>query len=395
MKEQFNERKIKINFDAHALMESQKTGIGKVADNIMKCFVEDEEISGCLNVFTLGKQKQDLEKLLKYENENIMIQKCVWYPRGIYLRTWRYIPIPYQCFFTEQSDIVQFWGYDIPPGVRGKKVVMVHDMAYKSYPDTVDISVRRILERNMKDTCKRADCIVTVSNFSKQEILNYMNVESNKIIVMPCGVDHSRYHIIEDVEKIEKIKKRYCISGQYYIYVGTLEPRKNIRVLIQAYTKLKEKKNEIPKLVLVGKKGWMYEEIFQEIRRYKLEKDIIFTGYAAEEEIPLLLNGAIAFIFPSLYEGFGIPPLEAMACGTPVIVSNRASLPEVVGNAGILVDPTDVVGIAQNMWELYNNNELRDRYREKGLVQAKKFTWESSARILKNAYQNLLKKDKE
>lgn len=390
MKQQLDDIRIKIAFDAHTLMESQKTGIGRVADNIVKNFISDKDFKCYLNVFTMGKKKDEIRRLFNYKNAKI--QKFKFYPRGAYLRTWKYFPISYNCLFKYQADITQFWGADIPPGVKGKKVVMVHDMTYKAYPETMDLSVKRILERNMIDTCKRADRIVTVSNFSKQEILKYIDVDPKKIAVMPCGVDHSKYHVIQDRKKIDNIKKKYKISGDYYIYVGTLEPRKNILFLIHGYMELKKRKKYIPKLVLAGKKGWMYEEIFNVVKKYNLESEVIFTGYLDDHEVPILLNGAIAFIFPSLYEGFGIPPLEAMACGIPVIVANRASLPEVVEDAGILIEPDDTENLVNSMWELYSNINIRNYYIDKGVLQAKKFTWEKSAQILKEVYQSLLEK---
>lgn len=393
MKNQSGKEKFKIAFDAQTLMESQKAGIGRVAESIVRCFEKEEKIQCYLNAFTLGKTSEEMKRLSEYEDKNICIQKCKWYHRGMYLRTWKYIPIPYHCFFKQQADITQFWGYDIPPGVKGKKVVIVHDMAYKTCPETVDIPVRKILERNMVDTCKRADCIITVSNFSKREILRYMDVSPDKIVVMPCGVDHTKYRVIDDESAINVVKKKYNIQDEYYIYVGTLEPRKNVTVLIRAYAELKKSKKDIPQLVLAGKKGWMYQDIFEIVRELQLEGDVIFTGYLGDGEIPLLLNGAVTFLFPSLYEGFGIPPLEAMACGTPVIAANTASIPEVVEDAGFLVEPQDVKDIAEKMWLLYTDKEQREKYRQKGLAQAQKFTWENSARILREVYQMLLSGD--
>ena len=176
------------------------------------------------------------------------------------------------------------------------------------------------------------------------------------------------------------------------MFLGTLEPRKNLVGLIEAYNLLKtESKEDIPQLVLAGGKGWYYESIFETVKKLHLEQDVIFTGYVPEEDSPLLMNGAVAFVFPSLYEGFGMPPLEAMACGTPVIVSDTASLPEVVRDAGVYVDPNSVESMKEGLLEIWGNIEIGKILKRQGIEHSKQFQWEIVTRILKD---NLDRKDK-
>ena len=224
---------------------------------------------------------------------------------------------------------------------------------------------------------------------------------------------------MDDSSIVESVKKKYHILGDYILYLGTLEPRKNIENLIRAYQLCflqgkgidkpeeldnhngycdnnpeiedKEEVTIFPKLVIAGKKGWKYESIMELVREFHLEEQVICTGYVANEDVTPLINGASLFAFPSLYEGFGMPPLEAMACGTPVLVSNTSSLPEVVKDAGIQVDCLSTESIAEGMLKVLEDKAFGEELKKKGLSQAKKFSWENSAEMLNEVYKDLLK----
>ena len=175
--------------------------------------------------------------------------------------------------------------------------------------------------------------------------------------------------------------------------MGTLEPRKNIERLVRAYSQLVNEKKEgnIPYLVLAGGKGWLYDSIFATVQELKIEDRVIFTGYVEESQVPVLMKGAKAFVFPSLYEGFGMPPLEAMACGTPVLTSAATSLPEVVGESGVLVDPESVESICHGLRELAEDEELCRRLQKEGLERAKLFSWDKTVVPLKQLLERLEK----
>lgn len=246
-----------------------------------------------------------------------------------------------------------------------------------------------MLETGLKKSMKRADIIVTDSEFSKREIVKYFPEYTKKIRVVPCGVDCERFRPCENPETIEKVKKSLEIEGDYFLYVGTIEPRKNLVRLIRAYNVFTRHVKNPPKLVLAGAKGWLYDDIFALVKKLKLEKQVIFTKYVPSEDMTPLICGATAFVFPSLYEGFGMPPLEAMACGIPVLTSGEASLPEVTGDCAVICDAYSVRDIAKGLYRLYKSPDLRKDLSRRGLERAKTFTWEKSAEKLYEIYKEL------
>ncbi|HAU30906.1 MAG TPA: glycosyltransferase family 1 protein [Desulfotomaculum sp.] len=269
---------------------------------------------------------------------------------------------------------------------KQKYILTVHDITVFIVPK--EHPVYRILFGKLlfPRTLKTADKIITDSNSTKKDLINYFNIPEEKIKVIFLGVDEKFKPL--DKEEINEVKQRYNLNFPFILYVGTLEPRKNIPTLIKAFYKLK-KKNIEHKLVITGKKGWKYKKIFETIDKLNLQKNVTFTGYVSDEDLPALYNTADLFVYPSLYEGFGFPPLEAMACGTPVITSNTSSLPEVVGDAGIMVNPYDVDGLADAMHEVLTNDGLREDMIKKGLERAKMFSWEKCARETLRVYEEV------
>lgn len=379
---------MKVAFDAQLLFEKQKTGIGWNAKMMIDQLIQSSEIECTLNCFRMRDQKRAKEMLADYERKGCVIRQSKWMPGRIYNHLERLIPFPYRWIFGTTSDITQFFNYTIPYGVSGKRITTIHDMAFQAYPETVAKKTHHWLDRNLRKYCQRADLILTVSEFSRQEIHRYMGIPLERIEVVYNGVDLKHYYPRTEQE-IRDVTKELHIPGKYLLYLGTLEPRKNIETLITAYWELKKRMADAPKLVLAGKKGWMYDSIFESVKDFGLIQDVIFTGYVKEEAVPALLSGAEAFVFPSLYEGFGIPPLEAMACGTPVITSNTSSLPEVVKDAGILIPPKDSRMLAQKMEELLTDQDLRSQLISAGKKQAAQFTWERSAEKMIKIYKKM------
>lgn len=378
---------MKIAFDAQSLFEEKKTGIGYTVEKIIENMdIKDDEFQ--LNSFLFRNKKEKRKLIEKYISFGYKTKECTFLPLGIYRRIWHYLPIPYSFLMGKDAQITQFFNFIIPPGVKGKKAVYIYDMVYQACAETMERENFEYMKRNMEETAKRADFIITISEFSKREIVKYLQIPEDKIYVVPCGVDLERYNCNKDPGRIGAVKEKFKIKGSYYLYLGTLEPRKNILAIIEAYSRLKELSGEeIPSLVIAGKKGWEYESIFELVQKYHLSENVIFTGYVSEEEKCELLKGALCFLFPSLYEGFGLPPLEAMACGTPVIVSDRASLPEVVGDAGFLVDAENYDELALRMREVFQNPQCRERMIVKGLERAQNFTWKKAACLLKEVYK--------
>lgn len=385
-----SKRKKAISFDVLPLIAEQMSGVGfcqaGLITELLKCHPEH---TYTFNFFSFRNHQKKEERLFPYQTEQVKLNR-VRFPGIFYRALINFFPIPYACFFGRQADITHFFNYIVPPKVAGKTVVTVHDMVIRAFPETVRWKTRFLLQTGLAKSIKRADRIVTDSNFSRDEILKYYPNCREKIRVVPCGVDRNRFYPMQDKAKIIQVKKKLKIVGDYFLYVGTIEPRKNLLRLIKGYRLFLKKYPKAPPLVLAGGKGWRNREIYNWIRKRKLEKKICFTEYVESEDLCALFNGAISFFFPSLYEGFGMPPLEAMACGVPVLVSKEASLPEVVGACGVYVNAYQEQSIAEGIEKLYTDKVLRTELSKRGLERAKHFTWEQAAQKLYGVYQELL-----
>lgn len=295
-------------------------------------------------------------------------------PYGIYRRVWNVLPIPYRAMFPEGADLSVFFNYIVPPRVSGKVMTTLHDMTYLRFPETMDAKNRRRLDKGLRYSVERSDRILTVSEFSKRELRELLNIPEERVAVIPCAPS-----IGEERAPFSDCAAKFGLKGPYLLYVGTIEPRKNLIRLLKAFALLKREQGIPHQLVLAGGKGWANEEIYQTAERVE---DVIFTGYLSNGEKYTLYQNAAAFVFPSLYEGFGIPPLEAMTFGCPVVCANAASLPEVVGDAAELVEPGDETSIAEGIWKVISDQTRRDELTRRGAVQARKYTWDASGEKL-------------
>jgi glycosyltransferase involved in cell wall biosynthesis len=220
--------------------------------------------------------------------------------------------------------------------------------------------------------------------------MELLKIEEERITVIYGGVDQQRFHIVTDHSLLEMVRQEYCLPRHYILSVSTIEPRKNIDGLLIAYRHLREILYNPPKLVLVGGEGWETQGIRATVRRHKLSQDVLFTGYIPEEHLPLLYNSALLFVYPSLWEGFGLPVLESMACGIPCLVSNTPALKEIVDDAAIVTDPYNYYEMAERMKELITSHNLREQLQQKGLNQVQKFSWALTAQKTLRVYQKVL-----
>jgi len=380
---------MRVAIEIQPILDKNLTGVGWYTDNFIKRikdFARKDEEFYLLGMDFYGKSGE----LKDYLSTNVRLRTNPLMHYGIYRRIWKFIPfIDYGTFFKTRADIFHFFNFVAPPYVRGKIVITVYDMVYKLFPETMEKANYIKLDQNLQRSCDAASAIVTISENSRSEIIEYMDVEPEKIHIIPPGVDRSCYRPPKGEEEILPVRKKYGLPEDYYLYLGTIEPRKNIESIVEAFRIYRDKGGK-KKLVIAGKKGWMYEKVFDLVKRYGLENHIVFPGYIEEQDKPLIYGGARAFIFPSLYEGFGMPPLEAMACGVPVITSNTSSLPEVVGDAGLMVYPMDIEAMAAHMKRLEEDKELCKQLREKGLKRANNFSWEDSVEKLMSLYRKLL-----
>jgi len=284
---------------------------------------------------------------------------------------------------TGPVDIFHSPDFVLPPVRRAKTLVTVHDLSFIRYPQCADAGLRAYLNRVVPRSVHRADRVLADSQSTQEDLMELLGVERAKIEVVYPGVEE-RFHPIEDQALLGEVRKRYRLPPRFILGLGTLQPRKNFTRLIEAFADLRFADL---RLVIVGGKGWLYEEIFAAVERLGLEEKVVFPGFVADGDLPALYNLADLFVFPSLYEGFGIPPLEAMACGTPVITSDASSLPEVVGEAGLMVEATDVEALAQAMKQVLEDDVLREDMITKGMKQPRNFTWEKAAAKLLSLYE--------
>ena len=220
--------------------------------------------------------------------------------------------------------------------------------------------------------------------------MEYLDLPGEKVHVIYQGYNSDLFRGDVSGEDVERVLRQHQLEAPYFLYVGTLEPRKNLVRLVKAFDLVRRKNPGNIRLVLAGGKGWKYEEIFDEIRKLNLHDSVRQLGYVPDEDLPGLIRGARAMVYPSLYEGFGLPPLEAMAVGTPVLTSNTSSLPEVVGEAAVMVDPEDIEAMAVAMERLWTDETWRESLRTKGYQQAQQFNWDRSARETMDLYHSLL-----
>lgn len=377
-----------IEFDAVPLVSDRLTGIGwcEVGQTTAMARLYPEHTYS-YSFFTSGDSSR-AERIKSFAGDKISLNSSD-FSGYIYRAVSNFLPVPYKHFFGKKADITHFFNYIVPPAVHGKTVVTVHDMVYKAFPETVRARTKYMLDSGLKRSMKRADLIVTDSEFSKAEIIKYFPQHENKLRVVPCGVDLEKFRPCETPERIPEVKKSLEIEGDYFLYLGTIEPRKNLERLIEAYHIFSQRVSDAPKLVLAGGKGWLYDSIFAKVKELKLDKQVIFTKYIPAEDMNPLMCGALAFVFPSIYEGFGMPPLEAMACGVPVLSSGEASLPEVTGDCAVICDAYSAESIAEGLMKLCSDESLRADLSRRGIERAKTFTWDKSAEILHNVYKEL------
>lgn len=276
-------------------------------------------------------------------------------------------------------DIFHATDHLLPRFVGVRTVFTLHDLAFQACPETHTRLNRTFLRVGMPLFLRAADAIIAVSQWTKSDAVRLYGIPEENITVIAEGV-HPRFQPPQS-GAVAAVRAKYGLPQRAVLYVGTIEPRKNLNVLLDAFAILRRHpENADLRLVMVGKKGWLYEPFFAHLRELGLDNEVIFPGFVADDDLPALYGAASVFVYPSLFEGFGLPVLEAMACGAPVVCSNASSLPEVAGDAALMVAPHDTAGLAAAMQRVLSDAELRDRLSALGLAQARRFTWEEAAR---------------
>lgn len=261
-------------------------------------------------------------------------------------------------------------------GVR--TVVTIPDIVSYILPETIPFKYAAYMRFLIRQVAKRADRIITISHSTKNDLVSRLDVPEDRIRVVHVAASDI-FRRVEDRGRIDEVKSRYGIRKPFMLFVGNLEPRKNLIRLAEAFARANERMGRAFQLVICGKEGWLYRNILKTLKEYNTDGDIALTRYVSREDLVHLYCGAECFLFPTLYEGFGLPVVEAMRCGTPVITSNISSLPEIMGDAGILIDPESVEEIAEAIGRIAQDDGLKKELRERGLLQAQKFSWKTTA----------------
>lgn len=287
-----------------------------------------------------------------------------------------------QLFHSPSYVLPYYW--DFP------SVLTVHDIIALDFPEMCQDESAFYFKLFLPRSIKNATRIIAVSNKVKNDIINRFNVPSEKIEVVYHGIaDHYSLDVTD--EELYKIKKRYNLPEKYILFVGNIEPKKNLERLVQAFHILKRNTEITHKLVIVGKKGWKYGGLIDIIQKLQIAKEILFTGYVPDKHLQGIYKMASIFAFPSLYEGFGIPPLEAMACGTPVMISDRGALPEIASGNALIVNPLCADQMAGSMYKLITDKSLRQKLTANGMEWVTKFTWENAAIKTLEVYREAIK----
>lgn len=309
-------------------------------------------------------------------------------------KLWTRVALPLALYTSKQKpDLFFSPTHYIPRFSPVKIVVSIFDLAYFYFPEFFKKSDLYKLKNWTKYSVEHSAHILTISKSTKKDLAKFYNVKPEKVTVTYPGFKEGIYYPNADQQDIKKVTKQYGIKGSYIIYIGTLQPRKNLARLIEAFARLHLGGGL--KLVIVGKttgagrQGWMFEDILALPKKLGIEGRVIFTGFVPDTELNFLLNGALAFVFPSLYEGFGIPIADAMASGVPVITSNTSSMPEAAGKAALLVDPYSLDQIEQAIRTITTDKILRQKYSKLGLAQAKKFSWKKCARETLKVFEKM------
>ena len=289
----------------------------------------------------------------------------------------------------EKPDVYHSPHYVLPPAIRCRSVVTIHDTIHLTFPQYLPNRLAYVYAKtSMWAAARRSNRILTVSEASKRDIVRQLDVPPGKVVVVYNAIDE-RFSREPDAEDVARVRERFQLDQRFMLYVGNIKPHKNLVRLIEAFHELRRGELDDLKLLIIGDEISKFPALRRAVHQYKLHKHVRFLGYLSDDKLAIMYRLASVFVFPSLYEGFGLPPLEAMACGTPVVTSNVSSLPEVAGDAAVLVDPYDTGSIVEGLRRVLTTPALAAEMRRKGLLRAREFSWEQSVGKTHRLYQEI------
>jgi glycosyltransferase involved in cell wall biosynthesis len=364
----------------------QSGGIGRYVRELIAALARQDTITP-YRLFVSGASSFGLPL---FPSQNFVWKSTSISPKWL-ARVWHRarIPLPVECF-VGNIDLYHATDFVLPPTLPNTRTLLtVHDLSFVRVPEAASPNLKAYLDQVVPRSVKRANHILADSEATKNDLIEFYGILADSITVLLSGVD-MRFHKVYDEEGLLTTRRKYGLGNTPYIFsIGTVQPRKNYGRLIQALARLRLSGYDI-NLVIAGGRGWLEDPIYENIRATKMENHVHFIGFADEADLPALYSAAYCFAFPSLYEGFGLPVLEAMACGTPVITSNVSSLPEVAGDAAIMIDPYDIEALTYSLQQLLDDQNLYQTLIQKGSERAKLFSLDVSARQLREIYSRLL-----
>ncbi|MHB1415207.1 MAG: glycosyltransferase family 4 protein [Chloroflexota bacterium] len=372
---------VRIAIDAR-LVDYQQAGIAAYTRNLLNTvpFLEPDW------QFTVLRSRKRKGRLAVAPN---LGERTVWTPPH---NRWEQLVLPVETWLA-RPQLVHSPDF-VPCFHRAwRSVITVHDLSFIRYPEVMTADSHRYYGQVAR-ACASADRIIAVSQNTANDLTELLSVPEERVRIVHEAAN-PMYQPLEDPEAIRQVRTLFGVEQEYLLFVSTIEPRKNLETLLRAMARLKSAAGDRPAvrsftLLVVGRPGWLYEGTMRLVKELHLTDRVRFMGGATMEELLLLYNGAVALVYPSLYEGFGLPPLEAMACGTPVLCANTSSLPEVVGDGGLLLPPKDVDAWAQGLLRVLEDESLRDDLRQRGLQRARLFSWHKAAKETVGVYREAL-----
>lgn len=366
-----------IAIDAHSV-GAQLAGNETYAVNLIEALAEIDQS----NQYTLYVTKQSAVDRFTKRWPNFTVKRTL--PHTPLVR----IPLILSAELRRNPVDVLHVQYTAPPLAPCAVVATIHDLSFEHLPGTFNRRSRAQLRLTVRRTARNAAQILTLSDFSRRDVIETYVIDPDRVAVTPAAAP-AHFRPVTNETELRRIRATYGIERDYILALGSIQPRKNLVRLINAYSSLWKARPDLamPQLVIAGKRGWLEGETMRAAESSAAAHEMRFTGYVVEADLPALFSGAMCFAYPSYFEGFGLPVLEAMQCGTPVMAANRTSLPEVAGDAAVLVDPFDETAIADALRELIENPDCRADLRVKGIERARAFSWQQTARLTLQAYE--------
>lgn len=371
-----------IGIDIRVLMDAQYSGVAEYTYHLLQALLEEDKVNDYVLFYNNAKDVS--ARLPKFNQPNVSFAGRRFPNKLLNYGLFKILNWPrVDRLIKRQLDIFWIPHFNFVAWPRARNFLTVHDLSFLRYKEF--FSARQNFWHSQvkaSKLIKAADKIIAISANTKQDIVDLIGISPDKVAVIYSGVSTDYQPLAQDDSRLTEVKNKYQLPDRFILFVGTIEPRKNLIGLIEAYNNLRCQYPELSavKLVLAGGNGWKFKEVYRTVKASPFKDDIKFLGYVASADKCPLYNLAEVFAFPSFYEGFGFPPLEAMACGVPVVASFASSIPEVVGEAGIFIDPYDPAQISEALAQVLLNKNLAEALSQAGIERAKNFNWQTTAK---------------